>query len=131
MKQEFFVTTYQLNETAGPYFVKVFDGLNGTDTRFMITSQTTTPEATVSSVITTDKVEYGPEEVVTIKGSGFQPNATVNVEIIRPDNNFDLLTVNSDGEGVFVTTYQLDATAGLYFVKAYDGLNGTDTKFIQ
>jgi len=96
-----FITTYQLDATEGLYFIKVYDGIDGTETKFMITSQTAIPEPIVISRVATDRVEYNPEEVVTIMGYGFQPNATVNVEVMRPDGTFDSWNVNSDEAGVF------------------------------
>ena len=81
-------------------------------------------------VIITDKAEYNPEEVVTIKGYGFQPNAEINVEVIRPDSAFGNWLVDSDTGGLFFATYEPDATTGMYIVKASDGVSGTETSFM-
>lgn len=125
-----FVTTYQLDGTAGMYIVKVSDGINGRESAFTITAQATTPERSAVATITTDKSGYSPKEVVTIKGCGFQPNAKVNVEVIKPDGTLSNWLIESDAGGLFLTTYGPDATTGMCIVKASDGIGGTETSFM-
>jgi hypothetical protein len=125
-----FVTTYHLDGTAGLYIVKASDGINGRESAFTITAQATVPKDTPAATITTDKSDYNPEEVATIKGCGFQPDSKVNIEIIRPDGTFSNWLIESDAEGLFFTTYGPDATTGMYTVKASDSVCGTETSFM-
>jgi hypothetical protein len=125
-----FVTTYHLDGTTGMYIAKVSDGINGRESTFTLTAQETVPQGTPAATITTDKSDYNFEEVATIKGCGFQPNAKVNVEVTRPDGSFSNLLIESDAAGLFFSTYGLDATTGIYTVKASDGFSGTETSFM-
>ena len=125
-----FVTTYHLDGTPGMYTVKVSYGINGRESTFTIAAQATVPECTTAATITTDKSDYNPEEFVTIKGCGFQPNAKVNVEVIRPDGTLSNWLMESDAGGLFFTTYEPDATTGMYIVKASDGVSGIETSFM-
>jgi len=99
-----FVTTYHLDGTAVMYTAKVSDGINGIESAFTITTQATIPKSTPAATITTDKLDYNPEEVATIKGCGFKPNAKVDVEVIRPDGTLSNWLIESDAEGLFFTT---------------------------
>jgi hypothetical protein len=125
-----FVTTYHLDGTAGMYIAKVSDGINGRESAFTITAQAAVPKVTPVATITTDKSDYNSEEVVTIKGCGFQPNTKVNIEVIRPDGTFSNWLIESDAEGLFFTTYGSNATTGMYKVKASDDFSGTETSFM-
>ncbi len=58
------------------------------------------------ATITTDKIDYAPGELVTINGTGFQPNENITLNLheeqaIHPDRTF---TAVADAEGNFVNT---------------------------
>ena len=81
------------------------------------------------ALVWTDKEDYSPEETVTIYGSGFNPEATVNITVTRPDGNTNEWAVTSDSSGSFTTTYLLDGITGTYTVTATDGTNTATTTF--
>src|SRR3989337_1472167 len=62
--------------------------------------------------VTTDKLNYMPEETVYINGTGFSPSATVNVTVTRPDGNESSWDASTDSNGAFNTTYVLDGIKG-------------------
>ena len=83
--------------------------------------------ADVTPTLTTDKPDYHPAEIVQISGSGFTPNTSYDIVVIRPDGSivksdrtpgFD--TVVADTVGSFVYLYDLDGITGLYMVNVYD-----------
>ncbi|MBI5951934.1 MAG: VWA domain-containing protein [Chloroflexi bacterium] len=89
------------------------------------------PQAEGESAIptlTTDKADYMPDEVVTITGSGFQPLATLDIPVTRPngsivkgDGSFELGwdTVTTDEQGGFTYYYQLNGVLGEYVIEVY------------
>ena len=83
--------------------------------------------------ITTDKADYHPEEIVTITGSGFNPNQVYFIPVTRPDGSVVIYNpdhtftsgwgiVTSDENGGFVFLYQLDGITGTYIVNVYSSL---------
>jgi len=82
-----------------------------------------------SATIWTDKADYGPEETVTIFGSGFLANTQVTVSITRPDLTVDTIYAVTNGSGAFTCSYQLDGIEGTYTVTATDGTNTATTTF--
>jgi hypothetical protein len=85
-------------------------------------------EAAAAPEIVTDKVEYAPEETVTITGSGFAGNTNYDVPVIRPDGSIitgdgtstpGWDTVRSKQQGTFTYSYLLETMFGLYEVRVY------------
>src|SRR3990172_7398417 len=66
--------------------------------------------------VTTDKLNYQPEETVYINGTGFSSSTTVNITVTRPDGNESSWDVSTDSNGAFNTTYVLDGILGKYTV---------------
>src|SRR5439155_23733669 len=60
---------------------------------------------TATTIISTDKTKYSVGEPMTIAGSGFTANGTVNISVLRTDRNTDTLSVTADGSGGFTTVY--------------------------
>lgn len=81
--------------------------------------------------IWTDKDNYGPEETVTIFGSGFLPSAEVTIAIEAPDSSRDAIYALTDELGAFATQYQLNGIEGTYTVTATDGTNTATTTFTE
>jgi hypothetical protein len=59
-----------------------------------------------AATVTTDKIDYGPGELVAITGTGFQPNETIKLTLheeqaVHEDRTF---TSVADGEGNFTNT---------------------------
>ena len=95
--------------------------------------------------VQTDKTDYSPEDLVTIYGTSFTPNAPITVNVTRPDgvmtSSLDNLSGphavtiiynpdgTSDDAGSFTVTYQLDGITGTYNVTATDGTNTATTTF--
>ncbi|MCJ7576191.1 MAG: hypothetical protein MUO80_05915, partial [Dehalococcoidia bacterium] len=78
-----------------------------------------------SPSITTDKTKYTLGETMVISGIGFTAGGTVNIEVLRPDHEIDLLpSVTTDGAGSFQTSYTPPIIPGRYKITATDG---TDT----
>ena len=75
------------------------------------------------------RTDFEPEENVYIRGSGFNPNAQINVSVMRPDNTDNAWYIYGDSGGGFETSYQLDGITGTYTVVATDGTNATSTTF--
>ena len=82
-----------------------------------------------TTIIWTDKPDYSPGETVTISGSGFNPNANIEITITRPDGVVDTGYTTSDASGEFVYYYDLNGIQGLYTVTATDGTNEATTTF--
>jgi hypothetical protein len=85
-------------------------------------------EATAAPEVVTDKVEYGPEETVTITGSGFVPKAYYDVPVIRPDGSIvtgdgtstpGWDTIKTSPHGEFTYLYLLNTMYGEYEVRVY------------
>jgi hypothetical protein len=85
--------------------------------------------AAEGATIWTDKVDYAPEETVTIFGSGFNADAAVTGTVTRPDGVVDPWTTTADSAGNFEATYPLDGITGTYTVTATDGTNTATTTF--
>src|SRR3989304_3017710 len=79
--------------------------------------------------VTTDKLNYQPEETVYINGTGFSSSTTVNITVTRPDGNESSWDVSTDSNGAFNTTYVLDGILGKYTVFATDGTHEATTYF--
>lgn len=82
--------------------------------------------AQAAPVLSTDKDDYAPEEMVTITGGGFAPNTLYDIPVTRPDGS--IVTgdgsfscgwdaVQSDASGAFTYSYQLDGIVGTYEVR--------------
>jgi len=52
--------------------------------------------------------DYFPDETARIFGYGFTPFSQVNVTVVRPDLNSDIIIANADEFGYFECQYQLD-----------------------
>jgi len=79
-------------------------------------------------LLTTDKADYYSYEIVTVTGTGFAPNTTYDIPVIRPDGTIvhgdgSFLpgwdSVTSDGSGNFTYHYQLNGVLGTYTVQTY------------
>lgn len=87
-----------------------------------------------TNIFTTDilgniKNDFSPEEIVFIRGYGFNSFAFVFIDIKRPDfvtENFVTIT-NSYGD--FIYWYDLNGIKGDYHVFASDGINNAETFF--
>jgi hypothetical protein len=89
-----------------------------------------TQAQTIQPTITTDKIDYAPNEQVTIYGSGFSTNANIKVEVTAPDSTGNaVLFTTSDSTGTFVTTYGQPPPLmeGVYLVTATDQTNPAKT----
>ena len=84
-----------------------------------------------TSTIWTDKDDYGPEETVTIFGSGFLANTEVAITITAPDSSVATIYATTDGSGAFTAYYTLDGMEGTYTVAATDGTNTATTTFMD
>ena len=73
--------------------------------------------------------DFGPDENVYIRGSGFNPNAQIDINITRPDNVVENYSVPSDENGCFLCIYALDGIERTYYITATDGTNSADTTF--
>jgi uncharacterized protein YfaS (alpha-2-macroglobulin family) len=84
-----------------------------------------------TAMIWTNKEDYSPGETVTIYGSGFNANAEITITIVQPNGTKDTITVNSDENGSFTATYDIDNDdpVGTYTVTATDGTNTASTTF--
>ncbi len=101
------------------------------------------PVATIWTTDSTgnDKTDFGPGEIVSIHGNGFNPFSQIDITVTRPD--FVTETCNavscyprflnglqtSDIEGTFVYQYNLNGIQGTYTVDANDGTNSAQTIF--
>jgi len=84
-----------------------------------------------TATIWTDKADYEFWETVTIFGSGFNPNANINLAITRPDSVVDTGSTMSNASGNFVFYYLLNGLIGTYTVTATDGVNSANTTFTE
>ncbi|MHA2374634.1 MAG: DUF7507 domain-containing protein [Candidatus Thorarchaeota archaeon] len=82
-----------------------------------------------TATIWTDKADYMPGEIVTVFGSDFDPDVTITIDIVRPDDSVDTGTSISNSSGEFVYYYDLNGIEGLYDVVATDGTNTASTTF--
>jgi len=83
-----------------------------------------------AATITTDQEDYAPWEIVTLTGSGFAANSTVDMLITWPDGYPDLITgILTDADGGFVYEYEKEKFLGTYTVEATDGIDPATTTF--
>jgi uncharacterized membrane protein len=75
------------------------------------------------------RTDFEPDENVYILGSGFNPNAQIDISITRPDNVIENYSTFSDENGCFLYIYTLDGMVGTYYVTATDGVNSASTTF--
>ena len=90
--------------------------------------------AHAASIWTTDidgnlKIDFSPEEIVYVHGSGFANIAFITVDITRPDSVIDHGVTITDSSGNFVYEYLLDGIDGTYLVHANDGINSAEANF--
>ena len=87
------------------------------------------PAMTASAAtITTNQEDYAPWEVVTITGTGFAANSTVDILITWPDGYPDLISgIRADSIGGFTYKYEKEKFGGKYTVEAVDDANNTAT----
>jgi hypothetical protein len=103
-----------------PFFVSQVESGTSTNTLYVHAEGAT---------IWTDKGDYGPEETVTIFGSGFLANKQVAITIRAPDSSVATIYATTDGSGAFTAYYTLDGMEGTYTVAATDGTNTATTTF--
>jgi hypothetical protein len=79
----------------------------------------------------TDKVDYHPNELVTIFGSGFTANTHVAFTVTKLEDNTTVnWSTDSDAFGNLTTTYQIDQQgAPFYRIDATDGQNHATNAF--
>ena len=82
-------------------------------------------------LIWTDKDDYGPEETVTIFGSGFLTSAKVTIFIEAPNLSAATIYAWTDESGAFTAYYTLNGMEGTYTVTATDGTNTATTTFTE
>ncbi|MGH8975051.1 MAG: prealbumin-like fold domain-containing protein, partial [Acidimicrobiia bacterium] len=86
------------------------------------------PSMAAVPTLATDKPDYHPEETVHITGTGYEPGATYDVPVMRPDGSmvrgdasglpgWDHVT--ADGSGNLAYDYILDGIFGAYQVRVY------------
>lgn len=114
-----FVTNYPLDDVPGQYSVTATDGINTAESAFLL----------VQWGIWTDKLNYEPDEIVTIFGGGFEPNGAITLTVTNPDNEIDTWLLSAGNYGNFTTTYLLDGVPGFYQVTATDGIKEATTWF--
>src|SRR5215475_11401399 len=71
-----------------------------------------------AQTLTSDHMDYGPGDVVTLTGTGFQPGETVTVQVVNadgsPNSNDAPFSVTADGSGNFVTTWIVPADSSAW-----------------
>lgn len=82
-----------------------------------------------TAAIRTDQSDYAPESVVHINGTGFVANSTVTLTLTNPDNSTATWNAQTNSNGDFATSYQIDSMAGSYSLVATDGTNTATTSF--
>jgi cysteine-rich repeat protein len=75
------------------------------------------------------QTDFSPEEVVVIRGTGFNHNALVLVEVTRPDLHVDSYLALTNSIGTFKTYYILDGITGEYKIYASDGIHIEEITF--
>jgi hypothetical protein len=83
------------------------------------------------ATIWTDKDNYGPDETVTIFGSGFLADAEVTITITAPDLSVATIYAWTDGLGAFTAQHVLNGMEGTYNATATDGTNTATTTFTE
>jgi hypothetical protein len=90
------------------------------------------PANASSPTIQTDKLDYAPNEIVHITGSGFAPGAAYDIPVQRPDGSiilFDPVThvatpgfgsALADVTGLLKYDYQLNGIGGTYEIHVYN-----------
>lgn len=69
------------------------------------------------------KNDFEPESIVYVNGEGFEFDATVTIDITRPDGEVDSGTIITNSNGEFVFEYDLNGIEGEYNIYATDGVN--------
>jgi hypothetical protein len=95
-------SSHTITEIPQSNMALVAGGMNGVGQTLQSVAVLTSSAAT----ITTDKIDYGPGEVVTVSGAGFTPNETVTLNLheeqaVHADRTF---TAVADAAGNFVNT---------------------------
>jgi len=85
--------------------------------------------AAMAASISTDQEDYAPWEIVTINGSGFDPNSAITLTMEWPDGWVDEFYDTSDESGGFISTYAKEKYEGTFTVTATDGTNTATTTF--
>ncbi|MFH1443516.1 MAG: hypothetical protein ABIG96_05765, partial [Candidatus Micrarchaeota archaeon] len=91
--------------------------------------------AVPGAIVMTDKPDYAPDETVAITGSGFSPDAALDLSIEWPDEYLFTANPTTDPFGSFLFAYPLTSgpdgmgQPGYYFVSASDGVNFAETLF--
>src|SRR5262249_43715461 len=83
-----------------------------------------------TATINTDKAKYSVGETMIISGTGFEPNHSINVSVLRPDRLTDyVLSVFADGSGAFTANYTPSdpVKPGRYKITATDAVNTATT----
>lgn len=84
----------------------------------------------LSPTLSTDKLDYGPNQVVQITGSGFSFSSSVTLTLSGPAGFSDYTwTTTSDDKGYIITSYGLGLTVGEFTLTATDGHNSAETTF--
>jgi len=80
--------------------------------------------------LSTDKADYGPNDLATFEGGDFTPNSEVTLTLTEPNGVETVWTATTDDTGSFATTYQL--VAGMqdtYILTATDGTTSAQASF--
>ena len=125
-----FTAYYKLDEITGTYTVTATDESGNTTATTFTASSLVADDA---ARIWTDRENYAPGDTVMIYGTGFIADASVTVDVTRPDTTWSAWPVPANSSGGFTTSYLLDgiATDGNYTVTATDGTNTATTTFID
>jgi len=107
---------------SAPYFITPVNSVRSFE---IVDNMYTASEA----VIWTDKPDYLPGEIVTIFGSGFLADSTIEINVTRPDATIDKDVAPTNGTGCFEYYYDLDGIIGQYNVTATDGISVAATFF--
>jgi len=85
--------------------------------------------AAMGASISTDQEDYAPWEIVTINGSGFDPNSAITLTMLWPDGLVDTFDAMTDDSGGFTVWYGKEKYEGTFTVTATDGTNTATTTF--
>ena len=109
-----------------------FQGFVGVSIALLVIVLIATSVMAIDPIISTDKLDYTPGEIVTITGTGFAHSTEYSIPVKRPDGTIVTIdpethavtpgydNVTSDVDGNFVYEYQLNGIEGLYEVRVYD-----------
>ena len=79
--------------------------------------------------LSTDQEDYAPWEIVTINGSGFDPNSVITLTMLWPDGLVDTFDAMTDDSGGFTVWYGKEKYEGTFTVTATDETNTATTTF--